>query len=755
MHLKMLSALRDDWLPQSDPFSPFGDMEAEIAELKTMTRVTKVRQQIECREEGAWMVVRDVPDANTKSGTRKVTSYGRASRSITRSCSGNVDLDSLLLRMPSRPMRPETENEVLIEYPEEENPAPPSSVEIIEVVDEEPKPEKKIEVEIPNPEKTSPIKKTSVVTLGKGNLVLIDDEDSNFRVTGISKGKVADAVSTLERISSNEKGEKKVKKVGFCKTEVHFAPDSGKINIVETDEKPPPTQILRRKKRSRNVNKKNSDLPKLYFGDEERGSEREKEDNFKVTEHVFPVIREPSPLLSTSVTNLTNEKIIVGKGHLEPKEVQINSFCPVENVSSVSPELKVFEQNEEQPHKQKNSISYLGNVSPKLNKLIQNSLQHEFQLKQRQIMSKPKPPSQQQSSFNIKLGKDTENESKSITHVNMTETLTNEKEEHTLTNERAKSVEPLYANKVVQGVEKQVVKQIEDKEKAPKPKPRTSITKISVNTKEPVRPVRTANKPLEKVPRKNTLKPKEVVKKEVVPIKPIKPYSRSVTPKQTEPVKKIKVKTEVTNGSHKLQKLIKNTTEKANELRGKKPREPLRSFEKVSNGWVGHCIVPIKNSPKLTDTVSTTNVTSNTTASSQSTGTKRSSETKTLIRSSKASLSTNRQFSLSKEHLKSAKLVKELSKDKGEVRKPDLPRSKVNIVKPHNIESNKHQRGKSIVMRRKLQYEDSYGRLRRDSDLSDDSVIRADEEEWNYKYKKRQFCLRNWIQSHCCICSII
>lgn len=45
-----------------------------------------------------------------------------------------------------------------------------------------------------------------------------------------------------------------VKKVGFCKTEVHFAADSGKVNIVETDGKPPPTNKFRRRRKNHNPN---------------------------------------------------------------------------------------------------------------------------------------------------------------------------------------------------------------------------------------------------------------------------------------------------------------------------------------------------------------------------------------------------------------------------------------------------------------------------------------------------------------------
>lgn len=47
----------------------------------------------------------------------------------------------------------------------------------------------------------------------------------------------------------DENGKKSTKRVEFCKTEIHFTPDSGRVNIVETDEKPPPTNNFRRRRR--------------------------------------------------------------------------------------------------------------------------------------------------------------------------------------------------------------------------------------------------------------------------------------------------------------------------------------------------------------------------------------------------------------------------------------------------------------------------------------------------------------------------
>ncbi|KAK6625556.1 hypothetical protein RUM43_005855 [Polyplax serrata] len=64
--------------------------------------------------------------------------------------------------------------------------------------------------------------------------------------------------------------QKKNKKVEFCKTEVHFAAESGKFNIVETDGKPPPNDMFRRRRRSSGSTgsiKDTSGLPQTKFGD--------------------------------------------------------------------------------------------------------------------------------------------------------------------------------------------------------------------------------------------------------------------------------------------------------------------------------------------------------------------------------------------------------------------------------------------------------------------------------------------------------
>ncbi|XP_070072684.1 serine-rich adhesin for platelets isoform X4 [Drosophila takahashii] len=55
------------------------------------------------------------------------------------------------------------------------------------------------------------------------------------------------AVTTSHQLHHKGSAQKRVE---FCKTEVHFAAESGRVNIVETDGKPPPTQNFRRRRRS-------------------------------------------------------------------------------------------------------------------------------------------------------------------------------------------------------------------------------------------------------------------------------------------------------------------------------------------------------------------------------------------------------------------------------------------------------------------------------------------------------------------------
>ncbi|KAL1140132.1 hypothetical protein AAG570_000064 [Ranatra chinensis] len=212
-----------------------------------------VRQRrIECKEEGAWVFVAE--ERALDGVPRKITSYGRSVRSFVRSVSSDVQFSEPFI----------TQSNVIVEYPPESSSDLGRSsnddggVIITEVFDDEGAVPDVVNIPIMIDDR--PVKKTSVVNLGKGNIVLIDAEESNFRVSAKPEDK---PIETADR---------KPKRVEFCKTEVHFAPEAGKFNIVETDEKPPPNQIFRRKKKpkDRPPRMNSSNLPKVYFGDDKK-----------------------------------------------------------------------------------------------------------------------------------------------------------------------------------------------------------------------------------------------------------------------------------------------------------------------------------------------------------------------------------------------------------------------------------------------------------------------------------------------------
>lgn len=94
--------------------------------------------------------------------------------------------------------------------------------------------------------------------------------DNKYRRTSLA---INDNVYPEDSDLNNKRSTKKVE---FCKTEVHFAAESGRVNIVETDEKPPPTQNFRRRRRNSGLNinppgenfvSTPNHLPVLHFGD--------------------------------------------------------------------------------------------------------------------------------------------------------------------------------------------------------------------------------------------------------------------------------------------------------------------------------------------------------------------------------------------------------------------------------------------------------------------------------------------------------
>ncbi|XP_047988277.1 uncharacterized protein LOC125227915 isoform X2 [Leguminivora glycinivorella] len=103
---------------------------------------------------------------------------------------------------------------------------------------------------------TSFNKTNQYISNNRGHNVVIE-EPSESSITLQSAGKVSITVPiTLEseedyqhrKAQGLEEAERRRKKVEFCKTELHFAAESGKVNIIATDEKPPPTNDFRRRK---------------------------------------------------------------------------------------------------------------------------------------------------------------------------------------------------------------------------------------------------------------------------------------------------------------------------------------------------------------------------------------------------------------------------------------------------------------------------------------------------------------------------
>ncbi|XP_059054280.1 homeobox protein 2-like isoform X2 [Achroia grisella] len=97
------------------------------------------------------------------------------------------------------------------------------------------------------------------------------DENMGNNITLQSSGKVSITVPiTIEKednVSSNDDGERKVKRVEFCKTELHFAAESGKVNIIATDEKPPPSNDFRKRRSAFVPIKSTFEKPITLFGE--------------------------------------------------------------------------------------------------------------------------------------------------------------------------------------------------------------------------------------------------------------------------------------------------------------------------------------------------------------------------------------------------------------------------------------------------------------------------------------------------------
>lgn len=115
---------------------------------------------------------------------------------------------------------------------------------------------------------------------------------------------------------------RKMKKVEFCKTEVHFTPESGRVNIVETDEKPPPTQNFRRRRRNSGImndsfpsSSPSTDvnLPTMHFGESTYGKSLYATNDDSIYENLIPK-KEVVSCSTVTINSNTNNNV---QNHVE------------------------------------------------------------------------------------------------------------------------------------------------------------------------------------------------------------------------------------------------------------------------------------------------------------------------------------------------------------------------------------------------------------------------------------------------------
>lgn len=83
----------------------------------------------------------------------------------------------------------------------------------------------------------------------------LNDDPKENNITMQPTGKVTitlpvtlETEQEYETRKNYEEHQRKIKKVEFCKTELHFAAETGRVNIIATDEKPPPSTDFRKRR---------------------------------------------------------------------------------------------------------------------------------------------------------------------------------------------------------------------------------------------------------------------------------------------------------------------------------------------------------------------------------------------------------------------------------------------------------------------------------------------------------------------------
>ncbi|XP_065080824.1 mucin-3B isoform X2 [Ochlerotatus camptorhynchus] len=185
------------------------------------------------------------------------------------------------------------------------------------------------------------------------------------------------------------------KKVEFCKTEVHFTADSGRVNIVETDEKPPPTNNFRRRRRSSGgsigssyLQAISSGVPVTHFGDLEKGvNEADLKENpvYTAPSVVTTTVGRPEPsprrtLTTSDDSDGQSADEISLRGILKNKPVKPKPYVLGENMENseslwgvklrpVSTELNYWNGESDEKHQstEEKEVASSGSFSTKIN----------------------------------------------------------------------------------------------------------------------------------------------------------------------------------------------------------------------------------------------------------------------------------------------------------------------------------------------------------------------------------------------------
>ncbi|KAH8281698.1 hypothetical protein KR054_002406 [Drosophila jambulina] len=169
--------------------------------------------------------------------------------------------------------------------------------------------------------------------LSKRHSIAVEETWRDVRKTSqVQVNGTTTTTTTTTNSSSHLRGGNAQKRVEFCKTEVHFAAESGRVNIVETDGKPPPTQNFRRRRRTAsgplqslvksasagsNNSSSNQSNEVTHFGDD---SQRRKTIATSTVAYRATLMEPPEVVSQPTSTNATQVTVTtVPKPVLEPR----------------------------------------------------------------------------------------------------------------------------------------------------------------------------------------------------------------------------------------------------------------------------------------------------------------------------------------------------------------------------------------------------------------------------------------------------